>query len=227
MKILLLSCILFALQPLSNATAQNNINNQSKKDTIMKFELPALPYAISALEDKMSQRTLEFHWGKHHAAYVNNLNNLIPGTEFENMTLEQIICAAQGPIFNNAAQVWNHTFFFYELSPTPQSAPSGKLLEAINRDFGSFDLFRESFNKAGASLFGSGWVWLVKNKDNKLEIVAMPNAGNPLRDGLKPIMTADVWEHAYYLDYQNRRPDFLKAFWELLDWKVVEQRFDQ
>ncbi len=191
----------------------------------MKFELPPLPYAMNALEPVISARTLEFHWGKHHAAYINNLNNLVADTPMANDTLEELVVKAEGPIFNNAAQAWNHTFFFYTFSATPQAAPTGKLLEAIDRDFGSFEKMKEEFAKAGVSLFGSGWAWLSA-KGGKLEISQGPNAMNPLKAGATPLLTADVWEHAYYLDYQNRRPDFLGGLWNIIDWKVVEKRYE-
>ena len=195
---------------------------------LMVHVLPQLPYAADALAPKMSKETIEYHYGKHHQAYVNNLNNLIPGTPYENMPLEEIIVKAEsGPIYNNAAQVWNHTFFFFTLSPTPKSMPSGPLAEAIDRDFGSFDAFKEQFTSAAAALFGSGWTWLVKDRDGKLSIRPMPNAGNPLRDGLTPLLTVDVWEHAYYIDYRNVRPDYLKNFWELVDWNTVEKRYEK
>ena len=191
----------------------------------MKFELPSLPYAIDALEPHISQRTLEFHHGKHHQAYVNNLNNLIPGTEFENADLETIIKKADGGIFNNGAQVWNHTFYFNQFSPNGGGEPTGALAEAINKAFGSFDAFKEQFSKAAATLFGSGWAWLVKNSDGSLEIIKESNAGNPIRNGLTPILTCDVWEHAYYLDKQNKRPDYIADFWKVVDWNVVGGRY--
>ncbi len=191
----------------------------------MSFELPKLQYALNALEPVISQKTLEFHYGKHHQAYVNNLNNLVPGTKFENASLETIIKEADGGIFNNGAQVWNHTFFFNSLAPDAGGEPSGALADSINKDFGSFSEFKEKFSKSAVTLFGSGWAWLVKNDAGKLEIVQEPNAGNPLRKGLNPILTCDVWEHAYYLDYQNRRPDFVESFWKLVDWKTVAARF--
>jgi len=191
----------------------------------MAFELPKLNYEIDKLAPIISKQTMEFHYGKHHQAYVNNLNNLLPGTKFENATLETIILEADGGIFNNAAQVWNHTFYFQSFSTTGGGEPTGKLAEAIAKDFGSFTAFKENFTKAAVTLFGSGWAWLVKNKEGKLEIVQESNAGNPLRKGLIPILTCDVWEHAYYLDYQNRRPDYVTAFWNLVDWKIIESRF--
>lgn len=191
----------------------------------MAFELPALPYAKNALEPYISEKTLEFHHGKHHQAYVTNLNNLIPGTAFEHADLETIIKKAEGGIFNNGAQVWNHTFYFTQFSATPVAAPSGALNEAINAAFGSFGAFREAFTKAAATLFGSGWAWLVKGSDGKLSIVQKGNAENPLRDGLTPLMTCDVWEHAYYLDKQNARPKYIEDFWKVLDWTVIADRF--
>lgn len=191
----------------------------------MNFTLPELPYALDALNPHISRQTLEFHHGKHHLNYVNTLNTLIPGTRFEDTTLETMIREAEGAIFNNAAQVWNHTFYFEAFSPKPQAQPTGALLQAIQRDFGSFDAFKEQFTKAALTQFGSGWAWLVQNAEGKLQIVQESNAGNPLRNGLKPLLTCDVWEHAYYLDYQNRRPDYVKEFWALLDWAVIEKRF--
>jgi len=191
----------------------------------MKFSLPQLPYELDALEPHISKKTLEFHYGKHHQTYVNNLNNLIPGTRFENADLETIIKEADGGIYNNGAQVWNHTFYFTSLSPKGGNAPTGPLAQAIDEVYGSFDNFREEFNKAATTLFGSGWAWLVKNNDGKVEIIKESNAGNPMRNGLTPILTCDVWEHAYYLDYQNRRPDYLAGFWNCVDWDIVGKRF--
>lgn len=191
----------------------------------MKFELPKLPYANNALEPVISEKTIEFHYGKHHQAYVNNLNNLIIGTKFENADLETIVKESDGGIFNNAAQVWNHTFYFEQFSPNGNGVPSGGLADAINEKFGSFDNFKTEFANAGVTTFGSGWAWLVKNAEGKLEIVKESNAGNPLTKGLQPILTFDVWEHAYYLDYQNRRPDHLTALWGIIDWDVVSKRF--
>lgn len=191
----------------------------------MAFELPKLPYKPDALVPFISEETLEFHYGKHHQAYVNNLNGLVPGTDFENATLETIIKKAEGGIFNNGAQVWNHTFYFTAFSKNGRKAPSGDLADAVSRSFGSYDSFREQFSKAAATLFGSGWTWLVKNNDGSLQIIQESNAGNPLRKGLKPLMTCDVWEHAYYIDYRNKRPDYIKNFWEILDWDIVASRF--
>jgi Fe-Mn family superoxide dismutase len=191
----------------------------------MTFELPQLPYAMDALEPFISKQTLEFHYGKHHQAYVTNLNKLVPGTEFENSTLEEIIRKATGGIFNNGAQIWNHTFYWHCLKPNGGGEPSGKLAEAIVQKFGSFAEFKDKFSTAAATLFGSGWAWLVKTPEGKLEIVQESNAGNPLRNGHTPLLTCDVWEHAYYLDKQNRRPDYISDFWKLVDWDAVAQRF--
>ena len=191
----------------------------------MTFELPKLPYALDALQPHVRKETLEYHYGKHHQAYVTNLNKLVPGTEFENADLETIVKKADGGIYNNGAQVWNHTFYFFSLSPKGGGQPTGALADAIKRDFGSFDKFKEDFSQAAATVFGSGWAWLVKNAARKLEIVKESNAGNPLRSGLTPILTCDVWEHAYYLDYQNLRPAYIQAFWKVVDWNVVGKRF--
>lgn len=186
--------------------------------------LPPLPYPETALEPHISVETIRYHYGKHHQAYVNNLNNLIPGTAFEQATLEEIVMKADGGIFNNGAQVWNHSFYWNCLSPDGGGEPDGKLADAIKRDFGSFEAFHEAFSKAAATLFGSGWAWLVKDGNGKLSIVQTSNAGNPMRDGFHPLLTCDVWEHAYYIDKRNSRPDYIKAFWALVDWKAVEAR---
>lgn len=191
----------------------------------MNFELPKLPYALNALEPVISQKTLEFHYGKHHQAYVNNLNNLVKGSNFENATLEQIVLESDGGIFNNGAQIWNHTFYFNTFSPNGGGEPEGIFADAIRRNFGTFNDFKEKFSKAAITLFGSGWAWLVKKPDGTLDIVQESNAGNPLKKGLTPLLTCDVWEHAYYLDYQNRRPDYVDAFWKLVDWNIVAERY--
>ncbi len=191
----------------------------------MAFELPKLPYANNALEPFISEQTLNFHYGKHHQAYVNNLNNLVPGTAFENADLETIVKEAEGGIFNNGAQVWNHTFYFMQFSADGCNDPKDELKAAIEKDFGSVEAFVEAFSKAAATLFGSGWAWLVKDAEGKLSIVQTSNAANPLRDGLEPLMTCDVWEHAYYLDKQNARPKYVEDFWKVLDWKVISERF--
>lgn len=191
----------------------------------MSVELPKLPYDLDALEPHISKKTLEFHYGRHHQAYVNNLNNLIAGTKFENATLETIVKEAEGGIFNNAAQVWNHTFYFTGFSPAGANEPSGDLAVAINSQFGSLSAFIDEFSKKAGTLFGSGWAWLVKKDNGSLDIIQESNAGNPLRKGLVPVLTCDVWEHAYYLDYQNKRPDYIKAFWNVIDWDVISKRF--
>jgi superoxide dismutase, Fe-Mn family len=191
----------------------------------MAFELPKLPYKLNALVPHISEETLEFHYGKHHLAYVNNLNGLIPGTQFEKASLETIIKNADGAIFNNGAQIWNHTFYFESFSKDGKRLPDGNLAEAINKSFGSFDAFKEQFTKAAATLFGSGWTWLAKDDDGSLRILQESNAGNPLKKGLKPLLTCDLWEHAYYIDYRNKRPDYIKSFWEIIDWNVISNRF--
>jgi superoxide dismutase, Fe-Mn family len=192
----------------------------------MAFELPKLLYEKNALEPYMSALTLEFHHGKHHQAYVNNLNNLVSGTKFENVSLETIIKEADGGIFNNGAQIWNHTFFFAQFSPDGCREPKGLLKDAIEAKFGSFEGFKETFSKAAATLFGSGWAWLVKSGNGQLEIIQSGNAGNPLREGKTPLLTCDVWEHAYYLDKQNARPKYIEDFWKILDWKIISERFE-
>lgn len=192
----------------------------------MPFTLPQLPYPMDALEPYISEQTLEFHYGKHHNAYVTNLNNLVPGTGFEDASLEDIIKKAEGVIFNNGAQVWNHTFYWNCLKPGGGGEPTGKLLEAINNNFDSFEAFKEKFSTAAATLFGSGWAWLVQNAYGDLEIIKESNAGNPLRNGLTPLLTCDVWEHAYYIDKRNRRPDYIADFWNLVDWEAVSNRLE-
>ena len=185
----------------------------------------ALPYAIDALEPVISKETIGFHHGKHLAGYVNNLNGLLSGSGFEDATLEEIVLKAQGGMLNNAGQILNHNLYFGQfMAPQADNAPMGKLADAIVRDFGSFEAFKEAFQKGGATLFGSGWVWLSADQDGKLVITQEANAANPIQKGLKPLLTFDVWEHAYYLDYQNRRPDHLAALWQIIDWQVVEGR---
>ena len=190
----------------------------------MKHSLPKLPYSPEALEPHISKKTIEYHYGKHHMTYVQKLNDLVPGTPFENAGLEDIIMKAEGSVFNNAAQVWNHTFYWEGFSANGGGEPGGVLLDAINKDFGTFEKFQEAFTTAAATLFGSGWTWLIKNPDGTLGIVQTSNAGNPMRDGKTPLLTCDVWEHAYYLDYQNRRPEHIAAFWKLVDWQKVAKR---
>ena len=191
----------------------------------MAHELPALPYAMNALEPVISQETLEYHYGKHHNAYVTNLNNLIPGTEFENMSLEDIIMKSSGGVFNNAAQVWNHTFYWNCLSPNGGGEPGGALAEAIDKAFGSFAAFKEAFTKSAATNFGSGWTWLVKSADGGVEIANTSNAGTPMTDGRKALLTVDVWEHAYYIDYRNARPKYLDEIWKLINWEFVAANY--
>ncbi len=192
----------------------------------MSFELPALPYEGNALEPHISAETLSFHHGKHHNTYVTNLNNLVPGTEFEGKSLEEIIKSAPaGGIFNNAAQIWNHTFYWNSLSPNGGGEPSSDLADAINKAFGSFAEFKEKFSTSAATNFGSGWTWLVKNSDGSVEIVNTSNAGCPLTDDKTPLLTCDVWEHAYYIDYRNARPKYVEAFWNLVNWEFAAQNY--
>ena len=191
----------------------------------MAFELPALPYAKDALAPHISAETLEYHYGKHHQTYVTNLNNLVPGTEFEGLSLEEIVKKSSGGIFNNAAQVWNHTFYWHSLSPNGGGAPSGALAEAIDKTFGSFEKFKEELTKTAVTTFGSGWAWLVKNADGSLALVSTSNAATPLTSGQTPILTVDVWEHAYYIDYRNLRPKYLEAFWALVNWEFASANF--
>lgn len=188
----------------------------------MPFELPILPYAEDALEPYISKETINFHYGKHHATYVNKLNELVPGSRFENASLETIVKEAEGGIYNNGAQVWNHTFYWNCLSAEGGGVPFGKVGEAIDRDFGSFTQFKEQFSQAAATLFGAGWAWLVSDRAGKLSIVQESNAGNPMRQGLSPLLTCDVWEHAYYIDKRNRRPAYIDDFWKIVNWKAVE-----
>lgn len=191
----------------------------------MAYELPDLPYAKNALEPHISAETLEYHHDKHHATYVTKLNGLLPGSEFENASLEDIIKKAPaGGIFNNGAQVWNHTFYFNCMGPNGGGEPSGKLSDAINSAYGSFDAFKEKFNESAVGNFGSGWTWLVQNNDGSVEIVNTSNAANPMRDGKTPLLTCDVWEHAYYIDYRNARPKYLENFWSVVNWDFVAQQ---
>ena len=187
--------------------------------------LPELPYAKNALEPHISAETLEYHYGKHHQTYVTNLNNLIRGTEFENLSLEEIIRKAEGGLFNNAAQVWNHTFYWNGLSPQGGGEPSGPLAEAIKRDFGTFDTFKEKFSQTAITTFGSGWAWLVKKPDGFLALESTSNAVTPLTSENVALLTCDVWEHAYYIDYRNARPKYLEAFWNLVNWDFVAKNF--
>ena len=191
----------------------------------MEHTLPALPYAMDALQPHISKETLEFHYGKHHQTYVTNLNNLIKGTEFENSSLEEIVKKSSGGVFNNAAQIWNHTFYWNSLSPKGGGAPSGKLADAINAKWGSFDAIKEAFTLSAVGNFGSSWTWLVKKADGSLDIVNTSNAATPVTTSDAPLITCDLWEHAYYIDYRNRRPDYLGAFWSLVNWEFAAKNF--
>jgi len=191
----------------------------------MTHVLPELPYDKSALAPHISAETLEYHYGKHHQTYVTNLNNLIKGTEFENLSLEEIVKKSSGGIFNNAAQVWNHTFYWNSLSPQGGGGPSGVLADAINQSFGSFDKFKEALTQSAVTTFGSGWAWLVKNADGSLAVVSTSNAATPLTTDQKPLLTVDVWEHAYYIDYRNARPKYLEAYWNLVNWAFATKNF--
>lgn len=190
------------------------------------FVLAPLPYDIAALEPHISEQTLHYHHDKHLAGYVNKLNELIAGTRFEGMPLEQIICQSNGPVFNNAAQVWNHEFYFAQLSPTPKKKPEGMLSAAIETCYGGVEALKEKMTSAALSLFGSGWVWLAADDKGELYVVSKPNAGTPLTEGLTPLLAIDVWEHAYYIDHRNARADGIKSLWEVLDWSVVSDRYN-
>jgi Fe-Mn family superoxide dismutase len=191
----------------------------------MEHTLPVLPYAIDALQPHMSKETLEFHHGKHHQTYVTNLNNLVKGTEFEQASLVDIVKRSSGPVFNNAAQIWNHTFFWNCLTPTTSGHPSGALAAAIDAKWGSLAAFQEAFTKSALGNFGSGWTWLVKKADGSVDIVNTSNAATPLSGADVPLLTCDVWEHAYYIDHRNRRPDFLAAYWKLTNWTFAEHNY--
>lgn len=191
----------------------------------MTFQLPELPYPMDGLVPHISEETLEYHYGKHHRTYVNNLNNLVPNTQFADMSLEEIIKNSDGGVFNNAAQIWNHSFYWECMSPNGGGEPTGALLAAIETTFGSFAAFKEEFTKTAVTTFGSGWAWLVKNTDGSLAITSTSNAGNPLTDNKTPLLTCDVWEHAYYIDYRNARPKYMEAFWALVNWDFVSKNF--
>lgn len=193
----------------------------------MAFELPPLPYELNALEPNLSRETLEYHYGKHHRGYVNKLNELLPGSGFENLSLEDIIKKSSGPVFNNAAQIWNHTFYWHCLDPKGGGEPTGALADAIKNAFGSVDKFKDEFTKKTIALFGSGWAWLVKTPEGGIEIVGTSNAGTPMTDNKKALLTCDIWEHAYYIDYRNERPKYLDAFWKLVNWKFVSEKFEE
>ena len=191
----------------------------------MEHTLPPLPFDKNALAPHMSEETLEYHYGKHHQTYVTNLNKLIPGTEFENLPLEEIVKKSSGGIFNNSAQVWNHTFFWNSLSPKGGGAPTGALADAINAKYGSYDKFKKEFAKVATGTFGSGWTWLVKKTDGTVDIVSTSNAATPLTTDAKPLVTIDVWEHAYYIDYRNARPKFIEAYWNIVNWDFAAKNF--
>jgi len=191
----------------------------------VQHQLPPLPYALDALQPHISRETLEFHYGKHHQAYVTNLNNLVKGTEFENQSLEDIIKKSSGGIFNNSAQIWNHTFYWHSLAPKGGGQPKGALADAVDKKFGSFDAFKEAFTKSAVGNFGSGWTWLVKKADGSVDIANTSNAATPLTGADKPLLTCDVWEHAYYIDYRNKRPDYVGAFWNLVNWDFAARNF--
>lgn len=191
----------------------------------MEHTLPALPYAMDALAPHISKETLEFHYGKHHATYVTNLNNLVKGTEFAEAGLEEIVKKSTGGVFNNAAQVWNHTFYWNGLSPNGGGEPTGALAQAINAKYGSFAAFKDAFTKSATTNFGSGWTWLVKKADGSVDIVNTSNAATPLTTADKPLLTCDVWEHAYYVDYRNARPKYMEAFWALVNWEFAAKNF--
>ena len=191
----------------------------------MNFTKPKLPYSPDALAPVISEETISFHWGKHEQAYIDTLNTLIEGTEFQDMSLEDIIVKSDGKIFNNASQAWNHIFYFLQFMPGGQKEPSGALLQQIESQFGSFDAFKEKFVEAGVGIFGSGWVWLSADDKGNLVITPARNAENPMTQGLRPILVFDVWEHAYYLDYQNRRKDYLANLWDIVDWSIIEIRY--
>ena len=190
----------------------------------MTFTLPQLPYAMDALSPYISKETLEYHYGKHHNAYVVNLNKLTAETAFAELSLEEVIKQSSGGIFNNAAQVWNHTFYWHCLSPNGGGEPTGPLAAAVNKTFGSFDAFKEQFTQTAITTFGSGWAWLVKDKEGNLKIISTSNAGTPMTEGYTALLTCDVWEHAYYIDYRNARPDYLGAFWKLVNWSFVAEQ---
>ena len=198
---------------------------QIERSYKMRHELPPLPFEDDALEPVISKETLEYHYGKHHQAYINKLNDLIVGTEFETASLETIIKNAEGGLFNNAAQVWNHTFYWNCLSPEDGGKPEGVLTDAISTAFGSFEDFKKKFSESAAANFGSGWTWLVKNENGSVEIVNTSNAGNPLTFGKTPLFTVDVWEHAYYVDYRNARPKYLEAVWDIVNWDFVASNY--
>lgn len=192
----------------------------------MKFEQPRLPYSIDALQPAISPTTIDYHYGKHERAYIDTLNKLIEGTPYADMSLEDIIVKSDGKLFNNASQAWNHIFYFFQFSPYGLKEPNGTLRGKIEAAFGGFDEFKKKFEDAGATLFGSGWVWLAADANGDLQILQSGNAGNPMTDGLRPLLTFDVWEHAYYLDYQNRRAEYLHKLWDIIDWDIIAMRYE-
>ncbi len=187
----------------------------------MAFELPELPYPMNALEPHISEETLQYHYGKHHQAYVNKLNGLVPNTEFETMSLDEVVMKSSGGVFNNAAQIWNHTFYWHSMKPNGGGEPDGELADAIKKAFGSLEAFKEQFTNSALTRFGSGWAWLVRNASGELEIISTPNADNPMTVGLTPLLTCDVWEHAYYVDTRNDRAKYVSNFWQLVNWDFV------
>lgn len=193
----------------------------------MKFTLPALPYAPDALSPVISKETVFYHYGKHEQAYIDNLNALIEGTEYADMPMEEIVARSDGKIFNNASQAWNHIFYFFQFGGDCKGEPKGELRKKIDEQFGSFDNFKKEIEQAGVTLFGSGWVWLAADIDNKLFILQGSNADNPIKHGLRPIMTFDVWEHAYYIDYKNQRAEYLKKIWDIIDWEIIQIRYEK
>lgn len=192
----------------------------------MKFEQPRLPYSIDALQPAISPTTIDYHYGKHERAYIDTLNKLIEGTPYADMPLEDIIVKSDGKLFNNASQAWNHIFYFFQFSPYGLKEPNGTLRGKIEAAFGGFDEFKKKFEDAGATLFGSGWVWLAADSNGDLQIIQSGNAGNPMTEGLRPLLTFDVWEHAYYLDYQNRRAEYLHKLWDIIDWDIISMRYE-
>lgn len=212
---------------MNGRTAMRNDEDipQKHQETLMEHKLPELPYAKNALEPHMSAETLEYHYGKHHQTYVDNLNKLIPGTEFADLSLDEIVKKSSGGIFNNAAQIWNHTFFWNCLKPNGGGAPSGALADAINKAFGSFDEFKAKFSQTAITTFGSGWAWLVKNGDGSLALMSTSNAGTPMAQDKTALLTCDVWEHAYYIDYRNARAKFVENFWNVVNWDFVAKNY--
>lgn len=207
-------------------TVQHKLTTLSEGIATMEHKLPVLPYALDALAPHISKETMEYHYGKHHQTYITNMNNQIKGTEFENMPLEEIVKKSSGGLFNNAAQSWNHTFYWFGFAPKGVAlTENGALAQAINAKWGSFDAFKEAFDKVAAGTFGSGWAWLVKTPAGELDLVSTSNAATPLTTDNKPLLTCDVWEHAYYIDYRNSRPNYLSNFWEIVNWSEVEKRF--